>query len=149
MQPHQQRVIDERQQLRERLDKLENFLAGDLFKSLSHEEGVLLWAQRGAMAQYLAVLDRRVAIWKLTLSTPIPAMEDLDYQDLFRDAEQLHAELLDLLADGFAQHLLDEAREEAEAALGRPLRSAAALTDEASLSPLVERPRARRAARGA
>ena len=64
MQPHQQRVIDERQQLRERLDKLENFLAGDLFKSLNHEEGVLLWAQRGAMAQYLAVLDRRVALWQ-------------------------------------------------------------------------------------
>lgn len=62
---------------------------------------------------------------------------------------QLHAELLDLLADGLARHLLNEAREEAEAALGRPLRSAAALADEGVLSPLVERPRARRAARGA
>lgn len=69
MQPYQNRVIDERQQLRERLDKIENFLAGDLFRSLSHEEGVLLWAQRGAMAQYLAVLDRRVALWKDSIST--------------------------------------------------------------------------------
>lgn len=63
MQPHQQRVVDERQELRERLDKLENFLAGDLIKTLDHEESVLLWAQRGAMAQYLAILDRRVARW--------------------------------------------------------------------------------------
>lgn len=75
MQPHRQRVIDERQQLRERLDKLENFLAGDLFKSLEHEEGVLLWAQRGAMAQYLAVLDRRVARWTNPTSTSTPAPE--------------------------------------------------------------------------
>ena len=65
------------------------------------------------------------------------------------ETEQLHAELLDLLADGLAQHLLNEARAEAEAALGRPLRSAAALADEGVLSPLVERPRSRRAARGA
>ena len=70
MEPHQQRVIAERQELRERLGKLENFLAGDLFRSLSHEEGVLLWAQRGAMAQYLAILDRRVALWKVTPLDP-------------------------------------------------------------------------------
>lgn len=73
MQPYQQRVFDERQQLRERLDKLENFLAGDGFKSLDHEVGVLLWAQRGAMAQYLAVLDRRVARWTGPTLTPTPA----------------------------------------------------------------------------
>ena len=70
MEPHQQRVLEERQQLRERLDRLENFLASDLFRSLSHEDGVLLWAQRGAMAQYLAILDRRVALWKVTPLDP-------------------------------------------------------------------------------
>lgn len=74
MRPHQQRVIVERQELRERLDKLENFLASDLFRTIDHEEGVLLWAQRGAMAQYLAVLDRRVAMWGPS-STPTPSPE--------------------------------------------------------------------------
>ena len=65
------------------------------------------------------------------------------------EAEQRHAELVDLLADGLARHLLNEARAEAEAALGRPLRSAAALADEGVLSSLSQRPPARRAARGA
>ena len=65
------------------------------------------------------------------------------------EAEQRHAELLNLLADGLAQHLLNEAREEAEAALGRPLCSAAALPDEGSLSSLPTRSPGRRGARGA
>lgn len=72
LQPHQERVIDERQRLRERLDKLETFLAGNLIHSLGQEEQVLLWAQRGAMAQYLAILDRRVTLWKVPGSTPAP-----------------------------------------------------------------------------
>lgn len=90
MQPYQQRVIDERQQLRERLDKLENFLAGDLFRSLNHEEGVLLWAQRGAMAQYLAILDRRVANWKDAAATPTDKAVGLR-----AEIERLTAELED------------------------------------------------------
>lgn len=40
------------------------------------------------------------------------------------EAEAKLVELLDLLADGIARHLLAEARAEAEGALGRPLRTA-------------------------
>ena len=64
------------------------------------------------------------------------------------EAERRYDELLDLLADGLAQQFLNEAREEAEAALGRPLRSAAVLGDEGALAALPEPPRARRVARG-
>ena len=78
---------------------------------------------------------------------PDPHLEFVPKHD--PETEQLHAELLDLLADGLAQHLVSEARAEAEAALGRPLRSAAALADEGVISSLSERPPVRRAARGA
>lgn len=57
------------------------------------------------------------------------------------DAEERHDELIDLLAAGIALALCEEAREEAEAALGRPLRTAV-LGEEASPeapSPLVRR----------
>lgn len=58
------------------------------------------------------------------------------------EAEAKHAELIDLLADGIARHLVAEARAEAERALGRPLRSAA--PEEESASPPAPRPALRR-----
>lgn len=67
---------------------------------------------------------------------PIPAPDD----------EERHAELLDLLADGLARHLLQVARAEAEAALGRPLRSVE-LDQERDAPALPTRPRAPRRAR--
>ena len=56
------------------------------------------------------------------------------------DAGERFEELIDLLAEGLALELCAEARAEAEAALGRPLRTAA-LGEETepaeALSPLV------------
>lgn len=54
------------------------------------------------------------------------------------DAELKHAELIDLLADGIARHLIAEARADAERALGRPLRSAAP-DEEGAVPPLAQR----------
>ncbi len=56
MQPHEQRVVDERNELGEKLIKLRAFLGGDLFSSLSINDQVLLTRQEAAMDEYLSIL---------------------------------------------------------------------------------------------
>ena len=67
MLPHQQRVIDERDQLAERLDKLRAFIKhepGDgtlsIFNSLDQAERDDLRAQAHHMGEYKAILNRRI-----------------------------------------------------------------------------------------
>jgi hypothetical protein len=68
MLPHQQRVIDERDQLAERLDKLRAFIEANpkngtvsLFQSLDEQERNDLQSQANYMTMYLSVLYRRIA----------------------------------------------------------------------------------------
>jgi hypothetical protein len=61
LQPHQQRVIAERGELAERLDKLNAFIGGELWLKLPEDERDLLVEQRGYMTAYLGVLQRRSA----------------------------------------------------------------------------------------
>lgn len=60
MQDYQQRVVQEEKALRERFDKLEDFIGGGLFSTLPKEDQVLLQEQRGYMSGYLSVLQRRI-----------------------------------------------------------------------------------------
>lgn len=60
LQPHQQRVVEERDQLQERTVKLRAFFATETFGSLEKEERDDLVRQSAIMGQYLAVLGRRV-----------------------------------------------------------------------------------------
>jgi hypothetical protein len=64
MQDWQLRVIEERDQLVDRLEKLVIFLAKPSRHVLSHEAYGLLVAQQLVMHSYLSVLDRRIALWK-------------------------------------------------------------------------------------
>jgi hypothetical protein len=60
--PHEQRVVEERTQLRERLQKLGAFIdSGPTFHLLRQIDAALLVRQRTAMTDYLNVLDQRVA----------------------------------------------------------------------------------------
>jgi len=68
MLPHQQRVIDERDQLAERLDKLRAFITlqpqggtVSIFDSLDKAEREDLRSQARHMREYKAILDRRIA----------------------------------------------------------------------------------------
>lgn len=61
MKDHQQRVRIERDQLNEKLEKLETFITTDNFKSLIQEERHLLERQQSAMQVYLDILDARIA----------------------------------------------------------------------------------------
>lgn len=61
MQPHQERVVAESNDLRAKLDKLSAFIAGDVFKKLDMEDRDLLVAQRVFMDAYFGILRQRIA----------------------------------------------------------------------------------------
>jgi hypothetical protein len=60
MQPHQQRVVDEKQELDIKRDKLTEFLKGDLFRSLPEDEQVRLSKQLTVMGEYSGILAERI-----------------------------------------------------------------------------------------
>jgi glycerol-3-phosphate O-acyltransferase len=60
MAPHQQRVVTEREELVHKLDKLTEFLKGDLFRSLSTDEQERLQRQHRIMTEYSSVLAERI-----------------------------------------------------------------------------------------
>ena len=61
MQPFQQRVIEEKAELDDRLEKLDAFGRTDLFASLPDDEQRRLNLQHSLMEQYSAVLADRIA----------------------------------------------------------------------------------------
>lgn len=62
MQPHQQRVVDERKELTEKLDKLKAFIeTNPVFKTLSTDEQGRLNRQFDVMAEYSSILGQRIA----------------------------------------------------------------------------------------
>lgn len=61
LQPHQQRVIDERHELIFKVDKLAEFLRGEIFKGLPSDEQERLTRQHRIMSEYDAVLKERIA----------------------------------------------------------------------------------------
>ncbi|UOF78596.1 hypothetical protein [Bacteriophage sp.] len=61
MQPHQQRVVDEKDQLAERLGKLLVFTQTSLFIALPEAEQTRLHCQVLFMDGYLEVLEQRIA----------------------------------------------------------------------------------------
>jgi hypothetical protein len=58
--PHQQRVIDEARDLKEKRDKLASFMEGDIFKGLALDEQDRLRRQHRYMILYNDVLDERI-----------------------------------------------------------------------------------------
>ena len=61
MQPHEQRMIEEAVQLKERLDKLSGFItANELFHSLSAREQKRMRMQCAAMEIYFLALSERI-----------------------------------------------------------------------------------------
>lgn len=61
LQPHQQRVVDEKAELDERLLKLRGFFNTDTFRALAVEEHDRLFRQANAMDAYSVVLGERIA----------------------------------------------------------------------------------------
>lgn len=66
MQPHQQRVVDEKSELDEKISKLATFIATfdkpmSVFAMLSEPERQRLYAQHRAMVEYSTILGERIA----------------------------------------------------------------------------------------
>lgn len=60
LKPHQQRVVDERQELELKLGKLRDFLKTEMCLSLPFDERALLARQERVMAEYSEVLAERI-----------------------------------------------------------------------------------------
>lgn len=63
MQPHQERVVQEKQELDERLFKLRLFMEKAAFKELDIREKSLLTLQAQVMHNYSDILAERIALW--------------------------------------------------------------------------------------
>jgi len=61
MQPHQQRVVEEKNELSEKLDKLETFEGGQIYSNLPPAEQSRLARQLLIMKLYEQVLSERIA----------------------------------------------------------------------------------------
>jgi hypothetical protein len=60
--PHQQRVVDEANELRDKFSKLGAFILDNpIYQSLAEEERNDLANQYDVMEQYLIILDRRIS----------------------------------------------------------------------------------------
>lgn len=61
MQPHQERVVNEKRELDEKLEKLIAFFGGDVFNGLLPEDQDLMKGQATYMKQYSEILGMRIA----------------------------------------------------------------------------------------
>lgn len=62
MQPHQQRVVDEKDELADKLTKLNDFIGGNnIYDSLPADERNRLARQAFVMKDYLDILNERIA----------------------------------------------------------------------------------------
>jgi len=61
MQPHQQRVVDEKRELDEKREKLGRFKNSDVFAELMWQEQERLNTQAHIMTMYSAILGERIA----------------------------------------------------------------------------------------
>lgn len=64
--PHQQRVIEERNDLRDKIRKLSTFLLAPPPSAMLPGEHELLQRQLDVMQRYDAVLTQRLALWGVT-----------------------------------------------------------------------------------
>lgn len=63
LQPHEQRVVEECDQLKDRMDKLREFLQKGQPKFIDDVNWNLLQVQFDAMSQYYAILLQRIALF--------------------------------------------------------------------------------------
>lgn len=86
MAPHQERVVQEKRDLDEKLSKLCAFLGSDLFLTLPTEERNRLTRQHNAMIQYSQILGERIAAFPADECARLSAFsaKDLDRPEIRR-----------------------------------------------------------------
>jgi hypothetical protein len=68
--PHQQRVIDEKSELDEKLSKLTTFTEGETFTTIPSDEQARLLRQLTIMEDYSGVLGERIAAFPAVDTDP-------------------------------------------------------------------------------
>lgn len=63
MQAHQERVVTERNELQDKINKLGSFFSNPIFRDLSTDEQNRLTKQHKLMKEYRDVLNERIAIF--------------------------------------------------------------------------------------
>lgn len=64
MEPYQKRVVEERNELFDKLEKLNFFIDGEVFKTVDVQERNRLFRQAVAMVEYLDILDERITAFE-------------------------------------------------------------------------------------
>lgn len=64
MQPHQERVVAERDELADKWNRLRVFISGSVFTSLLADEQARLRRQERIMEEYVTVLNERIASFR-------------------------------------------------------------------------------------
>ena len=64
MQAYQERVVVEKCELSEKLDKLRTFWGGSLFETLPEQERERLTRQMMVMSEYVGILSERIAAFE-------------------------------------------------------------------------------------
>jgi hypothetical protein len=72
MQPHQHRVVTERDELADKMTKLNSFIGGEIFNGLPAEERIRLAKQAEIMKDYLDILNDRINAFPPPTQTIIP-----------------------------------------------------------------------------
>lgn len=72
MQPHQQRVVDEKDALDGNVERLITFTKGELFTKLPQEEQDRLMKQLSIMNEYSVILGERIAAFPPPSLTIVP-----------------------------------------------------------------------------
>jgi hypothetical protein len=73
MQAYMKRVVEEKEQLDEKLTKLTAFLSTDIYMRLSADERGRIGHQRDLMYQYSSILRQRIEYHK-TVAQPLPGI---------------------------------------------------------------------------
>lgn len=74
MEAYQKRVIDECRELEDKLQKLLEFSATQIFLDLSDEEREMLLRQKQIMLAYTKVLHERINYWKILEQSAQPVL---------------------------------------------------------------------------
>jgi tRNA pseudouridine-54 N-methylase len=74
---YQQRVVDEKAALNEKIEKLDKFIDGDIFKELSDDEQERMVRQRLCMNEYSKILSERISAYCLKELGENPKKVDL------------------------------------------------------------------------
>lgn len=66
LKPHQKRVLEERNELAGRIERLRQFIRSPAVRNVSGVELALLGAQELAMVNLLGLLEARLGLWGVT-----------------------------------------------------------------------------------